>query len=87
MAQDKPLRKLKVPDIIPDISKQEIAKEQIDDPSLFRVRERASDENKKHKFYGSYSRFFWQDDLLYQEFKSPKVQFGDSSNCRSNEIP
>ena len=50
-APGKPLRK--VPDSIPKVSKQEIVKEQVDDPSLSRVRELALSNDEKCHYYGS----------------------------------
>ena len=85
LAEDRPLRKLKVPDRIPDVSKTEIQKEQANDPLLARSRELAANNDEKCNKYGSYSKFFWLDNLLYREYRSPTFHYGDS--CQQLVVP
>ena len=85
LAEDRPLRKLKVPDKIPDVSKAEIQREQTTDPSLARARELAAENDEKCDKYGAYSKFFWLDKLLYREYRSPTYQFGDA--CQQLVVP
>ena len=80
LAQGRPLRRLKVPDTIPDVSKAEICKEQLEDPSLARARELAANKDIKRNKFGAQSNFFWQDDLLFREFSSPTFHHGDQCN-------
>ena len=74
-SMDKPLKKLKVPDAIPDIKREDIKEAQHNDPSLQRLRGLMADEKINRN--GGRSRFIEFKGLMYREFDSPRVEHGD----------
>ena len=73
---EKPLKKLKVPNVLPEIDQNQIKEAQRSDPSLKKVRDLAQTADLKQNRNGSSSKFFWSKDLLYREFQSPKIDYG-----------
>lgn len=71
---DKPLKKLKVPEAIPNIKREDIREAQQNDPSLQRLRGLV-DEKTSQK--GGRARFIEVKGLMYREFVSPQVEHGD----------
>ena len=75
---EKPLKKLKVPDMLPEIDQTRIKEAQRNDETLKRVRELATVETPKRNKCGTTTRFLFKDDILYREFTSPKVDFSQT---------
>lgn len=70
---------------MPEIDRDQISEVQKSDPSLKRVKELAEIEDQKLSKYGANSKFFWLKDVLYREFKSPKLDFGQP--CTQLVVP
>ena len=77
LAEGKPLRKLKVPEGLPEIYKNDIKRAQETDPTLNRIRELTKISDEKCTRFGT-SRFLIQDDLIYREFHSPKYDHDET---------
>ena len=76
-AEGKPLKKLKVPEGLPEINKDEILESQRKDITLHRIRELVESSEERKNRYGT-SRFLYQDGLIFREFHSPKLDYGDT---------
>ena len=73
---EKPVKKLLVPEQIPEIDKTQIKAEQQSDPYLAPIRKLANDKLEKRTRNGSRSVFFWTEGILYREFVAPGCNFG-----------
>ena len=83
-AEGKPLKKLKVPEGLPEINKDELQNAQSEDLTLHRIRELANRSEERMNRYGT-SLFLYQDGLIFREFHSPKVDHGDK--CHQLVVP
>ncbi|XP_072033312.1 uncharacterized protein [Amphiura filiformis] len=81
VASEKLKKALKVPKVVTEIiSADELQKAQADDPSLNKIRELAESGEVKVSRCGGTSKFVCKDGILFREFQSPSVNFGESLN-------
>ncbi|KAJ8022389.1 hypothetical protein HOLleu_37270 [Holothuria leucospilota] len=77
--KDKPRSKLKVPPLLEDkISAADLRKLQEDDVSLRRLRELANSGSQKENKSGAKYRYVISEGILYREFVSPNIDFGNT---------
>ncbi|XP_072025725.1 LOW QUALITY PROTEIN: uncharacterized protein [Amphiura filiformis] len=81
VASEKLKKALKVPKVVTEIiSADELQKAQADDPSLNKIHELAESGEVKASRCGGTSKFVCKDGILFREFQSPSVNFGESLN-------
>ena len=79
IAEQRALRPMKVAsNPVPDISRDDFIAAQAEDPSLQRLRDLASSGDEKLTGKQNTVRFYRSRGLLYRQFRSPRVEFGDS---------
>ncbi|XP_072037234.1 uncharacterized protein [Amphiura filiformis] len=81
VATEKLKKALKVPKVVTEIiSADKLQKAQADDPSLNKIRQLAESGEVKVSRCGGTSKFVCKDGILFREFQSPSVNFGESLN-------